>query len=318
MENRMDPELRSTFSVLPELNLDDLHTQREMMNEMLEAPPEDSNIKVTERFIPGPADNPEVRVKIYEPVKKDGLLPGLLYIHGGGMVLGSPEMTDGVCYSYVKEVNCVIVSVQYRLAPEHPFPAGPEDCYAALKWFYDHANELGVDSSRLGVAGASAGGGLTLAVSLMTRDRQGPPLIFQMPLYPMIDDRNTTPSSHEITDKRVWCREHNLKAWDMYLGNGGNDNVSPYAAPARATDFSGLPPTFTFIGDLDPFRDETIELVAKLSQAGVPTEFTLYPGCFHGFEVFVPDADVSKRSVASMMSALKRGLHQTEATEKIK
>lgn len=202
------------------------------------------------------------------------------------MVLGSPEMMDGVCYSYVNEVNCVIVSVQYRLTPEHPFPAGTEDCYAALQWFYENAEQLGVDATRIGIDGASAGGGLTLAVSLMARDRQGPPLIFQMPLYPMIDHRNTTPSRYEITDKRVWGREHNLKAWNMYLGEEGDKDVSPYAAPAHATDLSGLPPTFTFIRDLDPFRDETIELVAKLSQAGVPTEFTLYPATFMGLKVW--------------------------------
>lgn len=318
MRNKLDPELRSVFSTLPEMDFDDLHKQRIMLREIFESPPSDRNVKVTERIIPGPADNPEVHVKIYEPNVKDKLLPGLLYMHGGGMVMGSPEMLDEVCYKYVNEVKCVIVSVRYRLAPEHPFPAGPEDCYAALEWFSKNAKDLGVDSSRIGIAGASAGGLLTLAVSLMARDRKGPQLIFQMPLYPMLDDRNITPSSHEIIDKRVWCRDLNIKAWKMYLGDVGKDEVSPYAAPARATDFTGLPPTFTFVGSLDPFRDETIDLVARLSQAGVSTEFALYPGCCHDFELLAPDADVSKRAVKTMLSALKRGLHPSETSEKIK
>lgn len=312
MEKKLNRELRSTFQALPEMNLDDLHTQRNMVEEMLKIEPMDPNVHVFNQIIPGPEDNPEIRVRVYEPKKRTGILPGLLYIHGGGMIMGSPELTDSTCYSYTKSINCVIVSVQYRLAPEHPFPAGPEDCYAALEWFYENAHILGVDSSRIGIAGASAGGGLTLAVSLMARDRKGPPLLFQMPLYPMIDDRNITPSSYEITDKRVWCRDSNIRAWEMYLPSVQQADVSPYAAPSRATDFSSLPPTYTCVGDLDPFRDETLDLVTRLSQAGVPTEFVLYPGCFHGFESFAPEAEVSQRALKAIEDALRRGLYDTE------
>jgi len=309
VEKKIHPDLRTMFSVLPVLNFDDLEAMRSSMREMFPATYVES-VSISNRFIPGPEGAPEIRVRIYEPTVRNEKLPGLLWIHGGGFVVGNPEMNDDLCQCFVTEANCVVVSVDYRLAPENPFPAPLEDCYAALKWFFENADGLGVDPSRLAVAGNSAGGGLTAAVSLLARDRQGPPIAFQMPLYPMIDDRNTTPSSFEITDKRVWNRELNIKAWAMYLGTNHKGEVSPYAAPARATDLSGLPPTYTCVGDLDPFRDETIDYVARLSQAGVPTEFHLYPGCFHGFDVFIPQAEVSKRAVTQYVQALKRALYK--------
>jgi acetyl esterase/lipase len=153
---------------------------------------------------------------------------------------------------------------------------------------------------------ASAGGGLTAANSLMARDRGGPSILFQMPLCPMLDPRNSTPSHHEITDNHVWNTACNESAWKMYLGNESITTVSPYAAPILATDFSNLPPTYTLVGDLDRFRDETLEYVTKLTQAGVPTEFTLYPGCFHCFDVMLPNAQISKRASTRILEALLR------------
>ncbi|MBV7504356.1 alpha/beta hydrolase [Bacillus sp. sid0103] len=315
MEGKVNPELRPAFSALPDLNLDDLAEIRRVMARIVEqlqtAPHPD--VVVSERYISGPEGDPDIKVRIYEPKERaeQKLLPGLLFIHGGGYIIGAAENEDPICYRFVTEANCVIVSVNYRLAPEHPFPAGPEDCYAALKWFAQNAGKLGVDPSRLAVAGASAGGGLTAAVSLLARDRQGPPIIFQMPLYPMIDDRNVTMSSYQITDKRVWCRDANIKAWKMYLGDQQKEDISSYAAPTRAVDMSGLPPTYTCVGELDPFRDETLDYVTRLSQAGVPTEFHLYPGCFHGFENLVPEAEISQRATDGYIQALRHALHST-------
>lgn len=310
METKVDPELKDMLSVMPALKLDNLEELRGSIQAMLPSATVNEAVSISDRLIPRPDDNSELRIRIYEPVEKEKILPGLLWIHGGGYVIGAPEMDDALCQRYVEEANCVVVSVDYRLAPEHPYPAPLEDCYTALQWFYDNAKELDVDSSCLAIAGASAGGGLTAALALLARDRQGPPIAFQMPLYPMIDDRNITPSSHEITDERVWNRKNNIKGWDMYLGETNRDDISPYAAPARATDFSGLPPTYTCVGDLDPFRDETIEYIAKLRQAGVPTEFHLYSGCFHGFEGVVPQAEISIRTVNEYVQALKRALQK--------
>lgn len=315
MEEKIHPELRKAFSVMPKgtISRETLDKHREQLNEMLKSmsasKPENAPVLTTERFIPGPEGEPDVRVKVYESKGEKETLPGVLYIHGGGFIVGTADNFDAGCQELVTEVNCVVVSVDYRLAPEHPFPAPLEDCYAALKWFSENAEELGVDPSRIAVYGGSAGGGLTAAVSLLARDRKGPSIVFQMPNYPMIDDRCITPSNNEITDERIWNGKVNRQAWDMYLGNIKGE-VSPYAAPARATDLSGLPPTYTCVGDLDPFRDETIDYVTRLSQAGVPVEFHLYPGCFHGFEGLVPTADISQRAKKEYLTALKLALHK--------
>lgn len=313
MEKKLNPEVKEWFALLPEViyTRENLSSKRKEMDDMfagmVAALPANNAVLTSERSIPGMAGNPDVRVKIYEPKGKDTVLPGVLYIHGGGYILGSADMMDPSLQQLVLEINCVIVSVDYRLAPEHPYPAAIEDCYAALQWFAEHAEELGVDVSRIAVVGPSAGGGLTAAVSLMARDRKGPAIRFQMPLYPMLDDRSTTRSSKEITDERVWTGAKNQLAWNLYLGETGEG--SPYAAPARAEDLSGLPPTYTCVGDLDPFRDETLDYVSRLTQAGVPTEFHLYPGCFHGFEEYFPAAAISRRMVGEYNAALKRALH---------
>jgi acetyl esterase/lipase len=216
----------------------------------------------------------------------------------------------------VKEANCVVVSVDYRLAPEHPYPAPIEDCYAALKWIADNAEPLNIDSNRIGVAGASAGGGLTAALTLLARDRQYPSICFQMPLYPMIDDRNNTPSTNEIKEGFVWNQKTNEAGWKMYLGEiYGTDNIPVYAAPARAEDYSNLPYTYTFVGQLDPFRSETLTYVTKLAQAGVDVEFHLYPRAYHWFEGLNPNANVSIHAVNEIIQAVKTGFKRVAKIE---
>ena len=273
---------------------------------------------VEDRNIPGPAGAPDVPIRIYSPANRTGSVPGLLYIHGGGFTLGNLDSEHAHCLHIVEEVGCVVVSVDYRLAPEHTFPAAPEDCYAALKWLAAHTEELGIDPARIGVRGGSAGGGLCAAVALMARDRKEVKLIFQMPLYGCLDDRHITPSSHQMAAKdMMWGRPASLLGWQAYLGADHHGDVSPYAAPARAEDLSGLPPTFMMVGELDLMRDENIAYATRLLQAGVPTELHVYPGAFHGFEGLVANADISIRAINEYTEALKRGLNPTPTQDKV-
>ncbi|WP_028543288.1 alpha/beta hydrolase [Paenibacillus taiwanensis] len=308
-EKRVLPELKSALAQFPGFQLE---ANLQGSRNMLSGPPivASEHVRTISKMIRGAAD--EMLVKIYEPANRtDAKLPAMLWIHGGGYVLGHPDMDDALCERFVQGANCVVVSVDYRLAPEHPYPAAIEDCYAGLVWMTDKAELLGIDVDRVAIAGASGGGGLTAALALMARDKGGPALIFQMPLYPMIDNRNTTASSYEITaENATWNRANNLEAWRMYLGKEEDTHeLSPYAVPARADSLAGLPPTYTCVGQLDLFRDEIIEYVTRLAQAGVDVEFQMYPGSFHCFEVFVPEAKVSQRAIESYVDAMARALN---------
>lgn len=306
--NRVAPELREGLESVPVFRLpEDL----QMMREQPRKPVLSEHVHIKKRWITG-ADHQEMLVNIYEPIHRASKeLPALLWLHGGGYVMGHPDIDDIICISFAEKTGCVVVCPDYRLAPEHPYPAGINDCYAALVWMVQAAEELSIDTSRIAVAGASAGGGLTAALTLMARDKGGPAICFQMPLYPMIDHRNETPSSYEITDPAVWNRHNNLEAWKMYLGEEEKDEekISPYAAPFWAKSFEGLPPTYTCVGQLDPFRDETIQYVARLAQAGVDVEFQLYPGGYHAFEYTAPDAEISKRTKDGYIQALARAFN---------
>ena len=196
---------------------------------------------------------------------------------GCGMVLGSIDMDDDVCAPMALNHNCE----QYRLAPEHPYPAQIHDCYSALSWMHESADELGISQDRLN---ALTGGGLAAGTALMARDKDGPNLIFQLLVFPMLDHRNVTPSSYGTSDTRVWNREANIIAWKAYLND--IDPVPPYASPSTAEDLSGLPPTYINVGTLDIFVDEDIDYAARLSQSGVPVELHVYPGAFHGSNGF--------------------------------
>jgi acetyl esterase/lipase len=314
----MDPELRAAYAGLPVFEdpaLDWPATRRrvlETFGALLGGGPEPSaTVKPTDATVPGPPDNPEgVRVRVYEPRKRNGPLPAILYVHGGGFTAGSIDLTDYACDHLVDHVDAVVVSVEYRLAPEHPFPAGPEDCYAALRWLFGSATELAVDAARIAVAGASAGGGIAAGVALMARDRGEVALAFQAPLYACIDDRHVTQSSHEITDPQTWNRQNSLDAWRAYLGHEPGGDVSPYAAPGRAEDLSSLPPAYMCVGQLDLVRDENVEYASRLLKAGVPTELHVYPGAFHGFEDVAPLARVSVDAIDDRDRALRRALHR--------
>ncbi len=309
----IDPESRSTLDALLEAipggfnAIPDIGARRATVQQMLAAieVPQNPNVTKEDRTVPGPDGEPDVTVRIYRPTAASGELAGIYYIHGGGMILGDIEGEDAAATRICDEVGAVVVSVEYRLAPEHPHPAPVEDCYAGLVWMAKNAADLGVDADRLAIYGASAGGGLTIATALLARDRGGPAVSFMMPIYPMIDDTNTTASSQEITDIGIWDRAGNIEAWAWYLGGRPADQ---YAAPSRADDVSGLPPTYVDVGTLDLFRDEDIAFTQRLMQAGVPTELHVHPGSYHASETFAPDAALSRRIWATRVEALRRAL----------
>jgi acetyl esterase/lipase len=314
---RYDPELLAVLQTFPSVSLvnwDDLPMTRvltgEMLTAMMASLPDSPNVAKEDRAVPGPENAPEVPVRIYRPVSKTGTLPGLFWIHGGGYILGSLEQDDITMQHIVETVRCVVVSVEYRLAPEHPFPAPVEDCYAALKWMANHASELGIDPDRIAVGGASAGGGLAAGLVLLARDRGEVPVSFQLLIYPMIDNRNATQSSEEFANAPIWSRRDNQGGWQAYLGNAANSlDASPYAAASRATDLKNLPPTFIAVGSLEVFLDEDVEYALRLAHAGVPVELHVYPCTFHGFDGLAPATSISQRFVVDRDQALKRALH---------
>ncbi|APR82989.1 Hypothetical protein A7982_08338 [Minicystis rosea] len=259
---------------------------------------------ITKDFTTTGHDGAKVPLRWYA---KQGSSPGsaALYIHGGGMILGSVDLYDATLKRYVSQSGVPLLAVDYRLAPEHPHPTPVEDCYAGLAWLTEHARELYADPARIAVMGDSAGGGLAAATALVARDRGGPKLARQILIYPMLDDRTTT-ADPEIAPFAVWTYDDNVTGWSALLGaSAGKEGVSPYGAPARATSLAGLPKAYIEVGELDIFRDEDIEYARRLSRAGVPTELHVHPGVPHAFESFAPDTDVSRRSTRDRIRVLR-------------
>lgn len=313
----LDPELKgpvkTMLSQMPPMSFDDIPAARaastQMMAAMKEQMPDIPGVITEDRTVPGPKDSPDIAVRVYRPEKQAGRLPALLWIHGGGYILGGPDQEDFMSKKFTLAGECAVVSVDYRLAPENPYPAPLEDCYAALKWLAAHAEELGVDSSRIAIGGASAGGGLAAGLALLARDRAEVNPVFQLLVYPMINDCNIAPASQTLPDALFWTRESNLSGWRAYLGcEPGKEGISCYAAAYRATELEGLPPTYIAVGDLDLFAREDIEYSRRLIEAGIPTELHVYPGGCHAFDGMVPEADISKRFTADIHRALRRAL----------
>ncbi|MGW2047392.1 alpha/beta hydrolase [Streptomyces sp. NPDC001858] len=265
--------------------------------------------EVEDRTVPGPEGAPEISLLICRPAAPapDRPRPVVYHVHGGGMVIGNNRVGVDGPLEWARELDMIVVSVEYRLAPEHPHPAPIDDVYAGLLWTVEHAKELGADPERIVIAGASAGGGLGAALGLLLRDRQGPRPLGQLLLCPMLDDRNDTPSSHQMAGLGVWDRTANATGWGALLGERrGGPDVSPYAAPARAEDLSALPPAFLDVGSAETFRDEVVAFASRIWQAGGVAELHVWPGGFHGFDGFAPQAALSKSARAAQLDWLRR------------
>jgi acetyl esterase/lipase len=267
----------------------------------------DGFFQVEERVIPGPQGEPDISLLICSPVARGGPLPVIYYTHGGGMIYGNNrEAVDGAL-DWAQQLDAVVVSVEYRLALEHPHPAPVEDVYAGLSWVAEHAAEIGADPERIIIAGTSAGGGLTAALALLSRDRKGPRPIGQVLMCPMLDDRNDTFSACQLADTVIWNRASNEIGWTALLGERrGGPDVPAYAAPARAEDLSGLPPAFIDVGSAEIFRDEAVAYASRIWQAGGVAELHVWPGGYHGFDHSAPQAAISQAAVAARLTWLRR------------
>ena len=315
LADRLDPAHLAVYRAMPGDLLAELATdipavraRSAAMAAAVPRPPWPDEVTTQDHRAPG-RDGAGVLVRTYRPARAPSPAPVLYWVHGGGMVMGSVAQNDDMCAAIADRLGIVVASVEYRLAPEHPYPAPLEDCYSGLAWLAGHGDELGIDLTRIAIGGASAGGGLAAGLALLARDRGEIAVCFQLLTYPMLDDRNVTPSSHAIVDPKVWNRDANAAGWNAYLaGRAGADDVEVYAAPARATDLIGLPPAYIDVGDLDLFLDEDVAYAQALMRAGVPTELHVYPGAFHGSNNFVSRSALSRRWNADERAALARAL----------
>lgn len=304
----LDPELHPLLDLVPPFELDDqqLHLMRDNPSMAAElGDPEQAGVTREEVHTSGAA-GPEVRALLYRPSEKAATGAGYLHIHGGGYVMGTPEMSDPVNLEICARLGAVVLSVDYRVAPEHPIPAPLDDCYTGLAWLHEQAPTFGVDRDRIAIGGESAGGGLAAALAIKARDAGEYAICHQHLTYPMLDDRTGTPEQpgDPLVGEFIWTRQSNQYGWRSYLGDAPAEAPQ---VPARLEDFAGLPPTWMATAALDLFRDENIDYARRLMLAGVRTELVSYPAACHGFQM-VPGTQFAKRYAQDHLHALARGL----------
>ena len=315
MRDLIEPSLLPGLDFMPSLDLtpESLPAIRQGMEQMTAMAPEpqESGVEWREERFTVPAGH-VLLVRIYRPVNAKGVLPVVLHIHGGGYVIGSVRTNHLSNIELAASTSALILSVDYRLAPETVAPGAVEDCYAALQWLHANAGELGVDPARIAIRGESAGGGLAAALALLARDRGGPAIAHQNLIYPMLDDRTCITRLPAHLGAFVWTPQANAFGWRSLLGQEpGAADISPYAAPARAEDLAGLPPTFIAVGALDLFLIEDMDYARRLIEAKVATELHVYPGAYHAFDV-LPDAAPVRQMKNDAVGALRKALHPGE------
>ncbi|MER8009603.1 alpha/beta hydrolase [Streptomyces sp. NPDC094149] len=319
----IDSELAAALQAMPIgpngiFDLTDIPATRKAVRALAESIaatiPDEPTVTADEIQVPR-AEGPNVPVLLLRPQNAPEPLPVLVWFHGGGQVLGFAAQDAPWLKPLSAALGCAVAAVDYRLAPETSAPGAAEDGYTAYRWIIDNAADLGLDPTRIGLAGQSGGGGIAAATALLIRDRGAVTPLFQLLQYPMLDDRNTTDSSREITDIGIWDRATNILAWQAILGDrAGTNDVTPYAAAARASNLASLPPTFIGVGELDVFRDENLDYAARLRAHGVDVELHLYPGAYHAFDLFAPQSHLAESFRHTLHDYLVRHFTNTPAT----
>lgn len=318
MPYRFDPELAPWVALVAELDLSRPEQARAELAATAARRAEQPGgcrqvreLAVTDALVPADRGGTDVPVRVYTPEPAGrGDRGAVLFLHSGGFVVGSVAVADAWTRAMAVELDAVVVSVDYRLAPEHPYPAALEDAWTALEWTVKQVDQLGIDPMRIAVAGESAGAGLATALAMLARDWGGPAICFQSLAIPALDDRMSTRSMQQFVDTPMWNRPNAELSWKAYLrgvAEPGSPDVPDLAAPARRADLRGLPPAFVSVAEFDPLRDEGLDYALRLVRAGVPTEVHLYPGTFHGSRS-VEHTGVSKRMTADLLSTLGRAL----------
>ena len=299
---RLDPELAAISVLIPSFDFTDVAGSRRFEQQLVAQGRRTVDGVITEDVVVPRRDGSTIAARVYRPDRIEAL-PAILYIHGGGFVLGGLDTEDDRCAYYAKDAGCIVVSIDYRLAPEHPFPAAFHDCLDALWWMHDEAASLGIDSRRLSVGGNSAGGAIAASVALASRSDEAPSLIHQLLVNPVLDCRSETASMHRFTTTPGWNREQNLLMWELYLGESAGI-PDHRAAAALADDVTGAPPASLWIAEYDPLRDEGYAYAQRLMAANVPVGIVQYPGTIHGFDGYRM-TNVGKRALADQITALR-------------
>jgi acetyl esterase/lipase len=304
------PELRRSARLIPRFSFTPRLARFARFVQRLRGlakPPEVAGLDIRDVTIAGPAGNPALRLRVYRPVAGTGPRPALLWIHGGGFIIGTPEQDAANIVEMCQKLGIVVAAVQYRLGPDHPFPAALDDCYAALRWLHQGGGDPGTARDRIAVGGNSAGAGLAAGLVLAAHDRGEVPVAFQLLFYPMLDDRTTLRLGLDQARFRMWNSKSNTLGWSSYLGREpGGAGVSDYAAPARRERLAGLPPTWIGVGTCDLFHDEDVAYARKLAEAGVPCTLKVVEGAFHAFDLANPQAPVVQDFKSSYLDAMRR------------
>lgn len=307
--SRIHPELRQAARRAPSFTFSNKNLWLVRLLMPLMPTPRNPEVLVENVHIPGKDDRTRIRLRVYRRRSVAPPTPVLVWLHGGGYVMGRPELDEVRCTQYVRELGIIVVSVDYRCAPRHPFPAGLEDSYSALKWVQAHSQELGADPERIAVGGESAGGGLAASLVQLAHDRQEVKPVFQLLVYPMLDDRTVLRTDADDGGSVAWNQRSNRFGWESYLGKKcGAGDTPEYAVPARREGLSGLPPAWIGVGTVDLFHDEDMAYAQRLREYGVKCEIYVVPGAFHGFDRFAPRAPVVQGFRESQVSALRRSL----------
>jgi len=310
--SKIHPDLQQAAKMSPKLNYNKHSIWFiNMLMRLIPSPKNPEGILIENVYIPREDGQTKTRLRLYKSASASTLMPALLWMHGGGYLIGRPEQDDASCIQYVRELGITVVSVDYRCAPKYPFPAGLDDCYSALKWVVAHSQELNIDPKRIAVGGNSAGSGLAAALAQIAHDRREINLVFQLLVYPMLDDRTVLRTDIDDSNNITWNHKSNRFGWESYLGQEcGIETVPAYSVPARRADLSGLPPAWIGVGALDIFHDEDVAYAQGLKEAGVECELEVVSGAFHGFDVFDPQVPIVQNFRKSQITVLRKYLFQ--------